>query len=97
MCIWSMRNGTQTARFPPDHECQHLLKTAYIWSDMLLKFLLHPVLAEIVSRGTRHAEHKAKVVYSFGNADCAAVCAQAQLTLENISPIFPEEGASCTR
>lgn len=49
------------------------------------------VLAEIVSRGTRHAEHKAKVVYSFGNADCAAVCAQAQLTLENISPIFPEE------
>ena len=49
------------------------------------------VLAEIVSRGTRHAEHKAKVIYSFGNADCAAVCAQAQLTLENISPIFPEE------
>lgn len=49
------------------------------------------VLAEIVSRGTRHAEHKARVLYSFGSADSAAVCAKALLTLENIFPVFPAE------
>lgn len=49
------------------------------------------VLAEIVSRGTRHADHKAKVRFVFGNAEKAAVCAKARLTTEHISAIFPTE------
>lgn len=49
------------------------------------------VLAEIVSRGTRHAEHKAKVIFTFGSAEHAAFCAKALLALEEITPDFPRD------
>ena len=48
------------------------------------------VLAELVSRGTRHAEHRAMVRHVFGNAQQASVCAKAMLTLRGITPEFPE-------
>ncbi len=65
--------------------------TIYVLPESDVPYREHDkVLAEIVSRGTRHAEHKARVLYSFGDADRAAVCAQSLLALEQITPIFPE-------
>ena len=49
------------------------------------------VLAEICIRGQRHAEHMAKVVFCFGNAENAAVCAKAMITLHGVKHEFPEE------
>lgn len=49
------------------------------------------VMAEIVSRGTRHSEHKAKVVSSFGSAQEAWSCAKSVLELNGISLDFPLE------
>lgn len=49
------------------------------------------VLAEVIFRGQRHAEHKVKIVFSFGTATRAKVCAQAMAALRDIVEEFPEE------
>ena len=49
------------------------------------------VLAEIVYRGRRHAEHKVRICGVFGSADEAASCAGAILAEHGIEPAFPEE------
>lgn len=49
------------------------------------------VLAEVIFRGQRHAEHKVKVVFSFGSAQRAAVCAEAMVALHGVTEEFPEE------
>ena len=49
------------------------------------------VLAEIVSRGRRHAEHKVKITSVFGSSETAASCAQAILAMHGVSTAFPEE------
>ncbi|MGI5960167.1 MAG: ribonuclease R [Massiliimalia sp.] len=49
------------------------------------------VLAKIVSRGSRHSEHRAAVLSSFGDAATAASCAQAVLELNGIRDEFPPE------
>ncbi len=49
------------------------------------------VLARVVKRGSRHSEHKAQVLASFGSAESAASCAAAVLELEGVSPSFPAE------
>lgn len=48
------------------------------------------VLAQIIFRGRRHAEHKAKVVMSFGSALRASACAEAIIAENDIVPDFSE-------
>ena len=43
------------------------------------------VLAEVVYRGQRHAEHKVKIVYSFGVSTRASVCADAMLAVRGVN------------
>jgi len=47
------------------------------------------VLAEIVSRGSRHADHKARVIMTFGCAENAVSCANSILTINGIETEFP--------
>ncbi len=49
------------------------------------------VLAEISSRGERHAEHKCRITAIFGDAARAESSAEAMLCLNGIETIFPEE------
>lgn len=49
------------------------------------------VLAEIVHRGRRHADHKVQVTLVFGNADYAASCAAAILAEHGAPVEFPED------
>lgn len=49
------------------------------------------VLAEIVSRGQRHSEHKAKIISCFGSSEKASSCAMAILISNGIAPVFPPE------
>ncbi len=49
------------------------------------------VLAEICHRGTRHSEHTARVVSSYGSSMKASACAQSVLELHGICPEFPFE------
>lgn len=49
------------------------------------------VLAEVVFRGQRHAEHKVKIVFSFGTSTRASVCAEAMVALRGVTEEFPEE------
>lgn len=49
------------------------------------------VMAKIVSRGTRHSDHRAEVTAVFGSAEIAAACAMSVLELEGIPTEFPEE------
>lgn len=49
------------------------------------------VLAEIVYRGHRHAEHKVKITAVFGSSDYAASCAGAILTLHGAPVEFPDD------
>lgn len=49
------------------------------------------VIAEIVKRGKRHSEHKAKVVTSFGSAERAEACAESVLMLNGITKEFPSQ------
>ncbi|MCM1508311.1 MAG: ribonuclease R [Ruminococcus flavefaciens] len=49
------------------------------------------VLAEIVYRGRRHAEHKVKIVSVFGSSDQASSCAKSILMIHNAPDEFPEE------
>ncbi len=48
------------------------------------------VLAEIVYRGSRHADHRVKLLFSFGSSQNAAACAEAMLTVNGISTEFPQ-------
>ena len=49
------------------------------------------VLAEIVFRGKRHAEHKVKIVSVFGSSESAAACAEAVIALHGASVGFTAE------
>ena len=49
------------------------------------------VLAEIVFRGRRHAEHKVKIVSVFGSSEKAASCAASILAIHGAPVDFPEE------
>lgn len=49
------------------------------------------VLAEIVFRGKRHAEHKVKITSVFGSSELAASCAQAILSMHGAPEEFPAE------
>lgn len=48
------------------------------------------VLAEIIFRGTRHADHRARVLCSFGDSQCAAACAEAMLAVGGVPVEFSE-------
>lgn len=49
------------------------------------------VLAEIVFRGRRHAEHKVKITSVFGSSDYASSCAKSILMIHDAPDEFPEE------
>ncbi len=49
------------------------------------------VLAEIVYRGRRHAEHKVKITLVFGSSDYAASSAASILVVHGAPTAFPEE------
>lgn len=49
------------------------------------------VMAELVSRGDRHSEHKAAIVSCFGSALKASSCARSVLELNGVELEFPEE------
>lgn len=49
------------------------------------------VLAEIVYRGRRHAEHKVKITSVFGSSESASSCAKSILMMHNAPCEFPEE------
>ncbi len=48
-------------------------------------------LAEIVFRGKSHAEHRCRILMSFGSSLKASVCAMSVLELNGVTPIFPPE------
>ncbi len=48
------------------------------------------VLAQIAFRGKRHAEHKAKVIFSFGSALRASSCSEAIVAESGVPTEFPE-------
>jgi len=49
------------------------------------------VMAEIAFRGEKHADHRAKIISSFGEAGKASVCAKSVLELNGVSLEFPLE------
>ena len=49
------------------------------------------VLAEIVYRGKRHAEHKVKIVSVFGNSELASSCAMSILCEHGAPDEFPDD------
>lgn len=49
------------------------------------------VMAEIVYRGRRHAEHKVKIVSVFGSSELAAACAESIITASGIITEFSDE------
>ena len=49
------------------------------------------VLAEIVYRGKRHAEHKVKIVSVFGNSELASSCAMSILCEHGVQDEFPDD------
>ena len=49
------------------------------------------VLAEIVYRGRRHAEHKVKITSVFGSSELAASCAKSILCIHGAPEEFPAE------
>lgn len=49
------------------------------------------VLAEISHRGTSHANHRCKIVMTYGSSLKANVCAMSVLGLNGLTPIFPPE------
>ena len=49
------------------------------------------ILAELTRRGSRHSEHVASVIKSFGTAEKAAACCEAILAEKDIYPEFPHE------
>ncbi|MDD6098495.1 MAG: ribonuclease R [Oscillospiraceae bacterium] len=49
------------------------------------------VLAEIVSRGHRHAEHKVKITMIFGSSETASACASSIIAVHGAKTEFPDE------
>ena len=49
------------------------------------------VMAEIVYRGRRHAEHKVKIVSVFGSSELAASCAASILAVHGAPVEFPDD------
>lgn len=49
------------------------------------------VCCRIIARGSRHSEHRAMIVNSYGDAQTAANCAQALLDVNRISTTFPAQ------
>lgn len=49
------------------------------------------VLAEISYRGQRHAEHRVRILLSYGSAENADSCARSVISLAGIPTDFPEE------
>ncbi|MDE7105485.1 MAG: ribonuclease R [Ruminococcus sp.] len=49
------------------------------------------VLAEISYRGKRHAEHKVKIISSFGSSESAFACSESILAMHGIDKEFPNE------
>lgn len=49
------------------------------------------VLAEITQRGSRHSQHRCRIVTGFGSSLKASVCALSMLELNGITPVFPDE------
>ena len=49
------------------------------------------VLAEISRRGATHADHRCKILMSYGSSLKASVCALSVLGLNGLTPIFPPE------
>ncbi len=49
------------------------------------------VLAELTSRGTRHMEHKVRIVLNFGSSDSAENCMAARIMAEGIPVEFSPE------
>lgn len=49
------------------------------------------VMAEITERGTRHSEHRCRIVSTFGSSLKASVCALSVLELNGLTPVFPNE------
>lgn len=47
------------------------------------------VLAEIITRGSRHSEHRARIILTFGSAENAVSCANSILTINGIETEFP--------
>lgn len=47
------------------------------------------VLAEIIQRGSRHSEHRARIIMAFGSAENAVSCANSILAVNGIVPEFP--------
>ena len=55
------------------------------------------ILAVLDSRGARHAEHIARVLECFGDADSARACCRAVLAAGDIDPQFPPEALEQAR
>lgn len=55
------------------------------------------VMAEIVFRGRRHAEHRVRITEVFGSADIAASCAEAVIASHGVVSEFPPEVLSEAR
>ncbi len=49
------------------------------------------VLAEIIYRGRRHAEHKVKIISVFGSSQLASACAESILVSHGIISEFPQD------
>lgn len=49
------------------------------------------VLAEIVHRGMRHAEHRVHIIRVFGSSDSAASCAESVIACHGVPLEFPED------
>lgn len=68
-----------------------LCKTPLLLTDSEPFAVGNKVLAEISYRGSRHSEHKAKTLASFGSSDKASCCAQSILAMHGITQEFPPE------
>ncbi len=49
------------------------------------------VLAQFIARGERHADHRVKIIFSFGAASRADVCAQSIVAINDARVEFPED------
>lgn len=49
------------------------------------------VLCEVISRGSRHMDHKVKVVLNFGDCDSAQNCMRSRIAEQEIPVEFPEK------
>lgn len=73
----------------PDGVLRHPLLVAHTADSSIAPG--EKVLAKVVVRGKRHADHLVEIVTSFGSADSAKACAEAHLATAGISRNFPEE------